>query len=254
VANSERSQGRSAARARAPRRHGQQREEPEQPAFVFLHLGKTGGGSVRQLLRPIRSQWAAVGHHGTLDEIHQRWPEAPIVFFVRDPVTRFVSGFNNFRRAVVHKSTGKLPSQIELVAHTLFTTANELAEGLASNDPRTRSAAEWAVTRLGFLRNHLTANLHSAAAVDRHRPHLALIGLFERFDVSVSAMRAALDLPPTLRLPTDESTAHRGLRHLPTRLSPVGHAAVAHWYRADIELYAHCRTIHHEQTSELVGE
>ena len=230
------------------------RAEPETPAFVFLHLGKTGGGSVRQLLAPIRSQWAGVGHHGTLDEIHQRWPDAPIVFFARDPVTRFVSGFNNFRRAVVHKETGKLPSRIELVAYTLFATANDLAEGLASDDEHTRSAAEWANSRLGFLSNRLTANLDSAATVDRHRPHIALIGLFERFDVSVTAMRAALDLPTTLHLPTTESSAHRGLRHLSTRLSPVGEAAVAHWYRADIELYEHCRLIHHAQTMELIGE
>ena len=113
---------------------------------MFFHLGKTGGGSVRQMLRPIRSQWAGVGHQGTLDGIHERWPDAPIVFFVRDPVTRFGSGFNNFRRAVVHTSTDKLPSQVELVAYTLFPTANDLAEGLASEDEHSRSAAEWAVT------------------------------------------------------------------------------------------------------------
>lgn len=240
--------------ARARRRRKRESSEPDNPAFVFFHLGKTGGGSVRQLLRPIRSQWAGVGHHGTLDEIHERWPEAPIVFFVRDPVTRFVSGFNNFRRAVVHKSTGKLPSRIELVAYTLFATANDLAEGLVSDDEHTRSAAEWAINSMGFLSNHLTNNLQSAATVDRHRPHLALIGLFERFDVSISAMRTALDLPTSLQLPSDEATAHRGLSHLPNRLSPVGHAAVSHWYRADIELYTHCRTIHHAQTLELIGE
>jgi len=223
------------------------------PTFVFFHLGKTGGGSVRQLLGPIRSQWVSVGHRGTLDEIQQQWPDLPMVFFVRDPLTRFVSGFNNFRRAVVHKSTGKLPSDHQLVAYSLFATANDLAEGLVSHDEHTRSSAHWAIGRLGFLSNHLTANLGSPAIVDQHRPQIALIGLFERFDISIEAMRVALHLPASLQLPAEPSLAHRGLSHLPNQLSPMGRAAVTQWYRADIALYEHCRHIHLVQTQELLG-
>ncbi len=239
---------------RTAQRRGRQRAdrvEPVDPDFVFFHLGKTGGGSVRQFLRPIRTSWAGVGHDGTLDDIATRWPGTPIVFFVRDPVTRFVSGFNNYRRGVVHKPLGKVPSQIELIAYTVFPTANHLAEALTSDDERMRSAAEWAMGSLGFLTNHLTHNLGSPATVDRHLANIALIGLFEEFADSVEAMRTALHLPDSLRLPDDESRAHRGLSHVPSALSPAGRAAIAHWYRDDIALYDHCRAIHHRQVQGL---
>lgn len=225
--------------------------EPSQPDFVFFHLGKTGGGSVRQFLRPIRTRWAGVGHEGTLDGIAMQWPGVPIVFFVRDPVTRFVSGFNNFRRGVVHKPLGKVPSQIELIAYTAFPTANHLAEALASDDERLRSTAEWAMGSLGFLANHLTHNLGSPTTVDLHLADIALIGLFEDFAPSVESMRVALHLPEHLRLPDDESRAHRGLSHVASGLSPAGRAAIADWYRDDIVLYEHCRTGHHRQVQEL---
>ncbi|MDP2293309.1 MAG: sulfotransferase family 2 domain-containing protein [Actinomycetota bacterium] len=239
---------------RTAQRRGRQRAtrvEPVDPDFVFFHLGKTGGGSVRQFLRPIRTRWAGVGHDGTLDGIATRWPGTPIVFFVRDPVTRFVSGFNNFRRGVVHKPLGKVPSQIELIAYTVFPTANHLAEALTSDDERMRSTAEWAMGSLGFLANHLTHNLDSPATVDRHLAQIALIGLFEEFADSVEAMRSALHLPDSLRLPEDESRAHRGLSHVPSGLSPAGRAAVAHWYRDDIAIYEHCCAIHRFQMQGL---
>jgi len=219
------------------------------PDFVFFHIGKTGGGSVRQFLAPLRHSWAGAGHQFDLEKVSEKWPGAPVVFFVREPLSRFVSGFNNYRRAAEQKD--KRPNTRDIIVYNIFPTANDLAEALTSDDEFTLSAAHWAMSRLGFIARHLTANLGSPDNVDRHRDHIAFIGNFEDFVNSVEAMRAVLHLPPYLELPDDDRKAHRAPAKLPTYLSDTARAVLTDWYRADIELYEHCIGIHHEQMAAL---
>lgn len=230
------------------------REETQHPEFVFFHIGKTGGGSVRTFLLPVRDRWAGAGHQENLSSISQKWPGVPMTFFVRDPITWFVSAFNNFRRAVVQKPEGKLPSQIDLTTYHLFPTPNDLAEGLASTDERILSAARWAMSSHGFLKRPLATNLGGGPeVVDRHLSTIPLICVFEEFDRSIEAMRVVFNLPSHLKVPKEDDTVHKGLSHLPKKLSDVGRRAVAEWYRDDIAVYEHCRTIHEHQTKELLG-
>jgi len=220
------------------------------PRFVFFHLGKNGGGSVRQYLRPIRRTWVGAGHDASLDSIAARWPGVPVSFFVRHPVSRFVSGYNNFRRAVIQNGT-KRATNDDIIARSWFHTPNDLAEALASDDERTLSAAHYAMSNLGFLSNPLTDNLHSPEVVDAYAGTIAFIGLFENFNTSVEGLRRTFDLPVELAIPTGDTAAHRSPRRLSTRLSAVGQAAVLDWYRADLVLYEHCREIHLQQMEKL---
>jgi len=236
--------------SRAKQRRHEIAAEVTDPDFVFLHIAKAGGGSIRQFLAPIRGRWAGAGHQFDLDTVAEQWPDAPMFFFVRDPITRFVSGFNNYHRAVVHKGM-KLPQDSHIVSYHLFPTANDLAEGLASDDEFTLSAAHYAITHLAFLARHLVHYLGPTENIDRHRDRIAYIGHFEQFDASVEAMREILDLPPYLELPEDEAKAHRSQASLPTYLSDTARAALRDWYAADIVVYEHCVNIHREQMAAI---
>ena len=212
---------------------------------MFLHLAKNGGGSIERFLAPIRDRWYHTNHAPTLPQLVERFPSSPIMFFVRHPVSRFVSGFNNFRRERI-QGVPKRPDPSIIISSNYFQTPDELAVGLVSDDERIRSAAEYAITNLPFLGNPMVNNLISADTVDSYRDNIRFIGTQEDFVESIEAMRNALGLPAHLTLPNDELTAHRAPDTLPKSLSDTGRAAVLHWYRDDIPLYEHCCAIHRE--------
>ena len=216
------------------------------PAFVFFHLAKNGGGSITWFLRPIRDTWYHAGHRETLPGLAARFPNAPIVFFVRHPVSRFVSGFYNLHRA---RSQGvrRLPTAADTIGFHLFPTPNDLLDGLRSDDDWTRSAAEYAINNLPFLRNPLVNNLVSTDTVDAHLPQIAFIGTQENFEASVEAMRTVLSLPSTLSLTTHERKSHRSPASLRTAISDENREVLLNWYRDDLVLYEHCVRIHERQ-------
>jgi hypothetical protein len=65
-----------------------------------LHIRKSGGTALRNAVRPYhprifkRKIWT-YQHRTTFAEILQNHPAARILFCVRDPAKRFVSGFNS---------------------------------------------------------------------------------------------------------------------------------------------------------------
>jgi len=218
-------------------------ESITKPAFVFFHLAKNGGGSISWFLRPIRDSWYHAGHRETLPGLAERFPQSPIVFFVRHPVSRFVSGFYNLHRA---RSQGvrRLPSTADVLGFNLFPTPDDLLSGLRSADEWTRSAAEYAMNNLPFLRNPLANNLISTATVDAHLSRIAFIGTQENFSNSVEAMRTALSLPASLSLNANDRKSHRSPATLRTTISDENREVLLEWYRDDLVLYEHCRQIH----------
>ena len=176
-------------------------------------------------------------------------PEA-ITFFVRHPVARYVSGFNNFRRALIQEVT-KWPNLAEVNGFRFFRTPDELATSLFSDDERIRSAAEYAMANLAFLRNPLVNNLQSIEVVDKYASTIRFVGLFEHFDASIDGMRRAFGLPPELRVTDSERKGHRAPDTLPKTLSAEGREALLEWYRDDLVIYEHCRTIHEQHMNGL---
>ena len=100
----------------------------------MLHVGKTGGTAVKSALRQQASPTIKMflhPHHVSLADIP---PDDEVFLFLRDPVSRFVSGFESRRRegrpAHYHPW-----NRHERAAFERFSTAEELALTLASGDP-----------------------------------------------------------------------------------------------------------------------
>ncbi len=232
------------------RRRTERRESVTDPDFVFLHLAKNGGGAIRDFLTPIAGRWYHAGHRATVPELVERFPGAPIVFFVRHPVSRFVSGFNNFLRHRIQKGH-KLPNDPLVMGHHWFGSPDELACALASDDERTRSAAEYVMTNMAFLKMPMVRNLLSTDSIDAHLPHIRFIGTQEDFTESVDAMRRALALPQHLALSVDDVSTHRAPETLSKFVSERGRAALLEWFHEDVVLYDHCVTIHQQHMQEF---
>lgn len=107
------------------------RSSPQQRFIYFLHIGKAAGSQIKQAMVQINEQQSAVtmlamSHQITLKDI----PEPADYFFsVREPISRFRSGFYSRKRR--GQPLNNIPwTRYEEQAFATFPHANDLAEAL----------------------------------------------------------------------------------------------------------------------------
>jgi hypothetical protein len=207
----------------------------------FLHIGKTGGSAIKDALRGHRTGpgWGLFLHrHPTqLDHI----PEGEKVFFaVRDPVSRFVSGFNSRLRQGQPKFF--IPwSPEEKIAFERFKAPNELAEALS--DEGRRAQAEEAMSAIGHVRASYWRWFRSEEYFHARLDDIMLIAFQERLSADFDILHGKLALPESVGLSKDKVRSHRTPEGLDKRLSEVGEANLRRWYERDFAFVELCRRV-----------
>jgi hypothetical protein len=124
--------------------------------YVLLHVGKTGGTSLRGAISKMQSDGidlplVKLPHDVLLKDVRSVAPIAKIGFVYRDPMDRFVSAFDcRLRNGRPEYNVLWAPG--EAAAFLYFQTANDLAEALSSSDQRLRSAAAFAMRTITHVR------------------------------------------------------------------------------------------------------
>jgi hypothetical protein len=214
-------------RARRPRAH-------------FLHIGKTGGSALKAALQPV----AQAGRYELM--LHQHWtrldhvPAGDKLFFViRDPVDRFVSGFNSRqRRGLPRYEVPWTPE--EALAFEEFTSADSLGRALFSSDPDLRWRARRAMTSIGHVRTSYWHWFHHRYAMEKRAGDLLLAIWFDDLSRSLPRLSELLGLPDTLVLAADEVTSHRSPARVDRALSDAARTNLEHWYEADYAFLDQC--------------
>jgi hypothetical protein len=207
--------------------------EARRPTHV-LHIGKTGGSALRHALEPLLEQYRLKlrSHATTLRDI----PESDgVAFFVRDPVTRFVSAFNSRLREGRPRYHYAWKDG-ERIAFGKFPTANRLAEALSSADPSERAAANDAMTAIQHLRTPLGHWLGDPIYVESRRASIVFLGFQDALDADFEALKRALGLPADLALSHDPIVAHATPAGFDTALSDGATRNIREWYASDVEL------------------
>jgi hypothetical protein len=216
----------------------------------FLHIGRTGGTALNHALSPYSRRLGAIfhGHDQSLQKIR---PGESVVFLVRDPVERFVSGFNNRLRKgrprrVLEWTRG------EQRAFARFKTPNALAEALSAEDPAAAVAAAAAMNDIAHTGRRLSFWLDSPAYLRQRAGDVLFVSATHTLDEDFPQLLRTLGLRDTVRLPTEPfdryATTAAGLE---TALSETGRANVAKWYEADGELFAAAMALRDQINSEL---
>jgi Sulfotransferase family len=226
----------------------------------FIHVGKTGGTAIKEALReeglavegpesryvqkatyvPSTPYGQIVLHnHGfKLRDV----PADDFAFFcLRDPISRFVSGFSSRLRKGQPRYNIKW-KPMERVVFERFPTPQSLALGLRSDDREDRKIANWAMCHL----QHVTRYKHSLGGLNTVRatlPRLVYIGRQETLDWDWAQMKTILGLPKDLELPTDPVAAHRGDASVETSLDAVATEILRDWYARDYKLLGVCERI-----------
>lgn len=202
----------------------------------FIHIRKTGGSAIKHALSLAPSLVTPSGclfvhrHDFRLRDL----PSDGVCWFVvRDPVARFVSGFDSrFRKG---RPLNDVPWSLEEeTAFSSYPTARALADGLA----RDEEDAHFAMRHIRHLKYPLSDWLVSAAYVRQHRKKILFVAQQERLNSDWTRIRAILALPSYCVLPDDPVAANRSPdQHAPS-LTPKGLAAVRRYYAGDYKILA----------------
>jgi hypothetical protein len=193
----------------------------------LLHIGKTGGTAVRTALG---KRIVEHGHDFVL-------PDLPAgeqcIFFVRDPVTRFVSAFYS-RQRQGRPLTFHPWTEGEEKAFARFDGPADLAHALAAGD----GAAREAMSAIRHVREPLAKWLVDAEYLRGRLGDVFFVGSQEHLDADFGRLKEMLGLPHRVRLPKDDVKAHRNPRDLDYSLDNGAVESIRSWYAGDYALLA----------------
>jgi hypothetical protein len=216
--------------------------QPKQEVLHFLHIGKTGGNAIKFALK------SAMPHEKYHIDLHRhrvRLRDVPVgdkvMFFLREPISRFVSGFYSRKRQGYPRYTNKwTPS--EEVAFGLFETPNALATALSSEDPARRLQAEEGMRGIGHVGTSYWDWFESESYLESRMADLFFIGFQESFAGDYEVLKRKLTLPEHAVLPTDEINTHRNPEGIDKRLEPEAIDNLRKWYAREFDCYEFCRS------------
>mgnify|MGYP006274620701 CR=1 FL=1 len=199
----------------------------------FLHVGKTGGSALGEALAPHYGDDTRFGEM-VLHDHFTRLADLPsgdaAFLFVRDPVARFISGFDSRHRKGRPRNSHPWSAE-EVVAFGRFRSAADLAEALADGV----ATAEEAMESIGHVRRRLVHwfGLPEEANLNKRQ---VFVGRLERYDADLVRLGEFLGLDRPLSAPTDPIKAHIAPNKTIRPLSSRGTEAIRRWYCDDYEL------------------
>lgn len=213
----------------------------------LLHIGKTGGSAVKHALS---------GHLVSRDQVIYLHPhdvtlaDVPagdgVIFFLREPVSRFLSGFYSRQRQ--GKPRYHAPwSPEEKLAFERFATPNELAVALSSTDDDERAAAGRAMADIAHVRDGYAKWLLSEEYLRSRADDLLLIGFQEELARDFELLKSKLELPAGIALPDDDVLAHRNPDNLDTKLEATATENIKRWYEEDDRFIRVCQELNERQ-------
>lgn len=209
----------------------------------FIHVGKTGGTALTQALLECRDaadyEILLCGHAVTLGHIP---PGEHVMFILRNPLSRFVSGFNGRLREDLPRYHYPW-TEGERRAFERFKTPDELATALSSRDEAQRLAAEDAMQSIGHVNTPYSYWFGSESAFRRRLPDVFFIAFQERLNDDFERLKRKLRLPEDAHLPAGEKDAHRTPAGYSRQLSETARTNLRRWYARDLAFVALCSEI-----------
>jgi len=211
----------------------------------FLHIGKTGGTAVKHALKAVGTarQLRLHGHDVRLADVP---PGEQVFFFLREPLSRFVSAFYSRQRE--GRPRYVVPwSPAEEAAFGRFRSANELANGLSATSTAERRKAERAMLGIPHVNNRYWDWLSGAEYLRSRAADIFFIGLQEHLAEDFAIVCARLGLGESLRLPDGDVDAHRNPASVDRSLDTQAVRNLSAWYAEDFAAIDACRRIARER-------
>ncbi len=225
------------------RQHKEQRmlqflSKREKKRVHFLHIGKTGGSAIKSALKsiPETPQYSITlhGHDTSLEDI----PKGDyVIFFLREPIARFVSGFYSRQRKGQPRYYSEWsPNEKEAFEH--FSTPNEVAASLANKQAAAVMAMK-SVRHFCHYSNWYVSFDYFESRID----DILFVGFQESLDSDFAKLKSILGIPSKINLPSDDMAAHKNPRNVDKSIDARGIAALSEWYSEDAKFIELCKEI-----------
>lgn len=213
----------------------------------LIHVRKAGGTAVSNAVRRHRvtKKYALVleRHSFTLKKLPENHK---FVFFIRDPVERFISGFYDRKlrgvrnSALAHQGYYHAWRPEEKQAFENFDNAEELALSLVSADPKKKAAAIFAMNNIRHVNSSFWDWFISEDVFAKCEPQLLFAGRQETLADDFEKLKAILMLPADVQLPKDPAKSRKTDDNLKQTLSERSREIIRCHYLKD---YAFIRRI-----------
>jgi hypothetical protein len=199
----------------------------------LLRIPKTGGTALATALSAAAAPIVFHDHFTRLADVPRG---ERVVFGVRDPVARFVSGFNSRLRKGQPRNYNEWSSE-EAECFALLSTPNALAEALSSEDLRERRTALVLIRAIFHTGVPLAYWLGSADDLASRAGDVLCVLAQERLAEDFEVLKELLGIRDAA-LPEDDFGAHRTPPGFETRLSERAVRNLRAWYSGDEALVA----------------
>jgi len=206
----------------------------KKPAHL-IHINKTGGTAIKNTLRQQLNTGNFLirlhSHNVTLKDI----PKGDYVFFViRDPISKFISGFYSRKRQ--GQPHYHYPwSKEEEISFSLFSTPNELALALASDNKETQQQAKLAMSNIAHIEDFYWDWFTDKAYLESRKDDILFIADIKHLSSDFVLLRKKLGLPDSINLVSDNISAHKTPVTEDKHLDEQAIENLRDWYRSDYE-------------------
>ncbi len=167
-------------------------------------------------------------------------PGEKAIFFLRDPITRFVSGFHSRKRQGMPRFF--FPWRpAEKAAFARFSSPDELAASLSSDNSERRLAAVEAMRRIRHVKDSYSRWLGTRDYFLARLPDIFFVGFQEQLSEDFQRLQSKLGFPDEIALPSDDIAAHRNPSGIDLEVGETAATNLRNWYARDYELVALCR-------------
>lgn len=208
----------------------------------FLHVAKTGGTAIHGVL-PLdgRLDRLTTPSHTVFFRNHSVWMRdvargQKVVFGIRDPMKRFVSGFYSRLRG---GRFGRTVRDYEKAAFDTFPTPRDLAHALSSDDSARRQAARDAIGSILHTRVKLSDWTGTADELKARADDVVFVYQQENLNADFATVQNRLGIAP-VELPTDGTEAHRLSGGFDTTLDELAKRNLRDWYAEDYRVIDAC--------------
>jgi len=209
----------------------------------FIHIGKTGGTAVKHALRQhTRGERYLMQLHFHDVELRDIPMGEKVIFFVRDPIKRFVSAFYDRQRKGLPRHYAPW-SREEESAFREFGSANDLAKSLSSLDSEKKRKAQKAMDSIYHVNSSFWDWFDNESYFLSRLSDIFFIGFQETLDKDFGKLREKLHLSEDVKLPVDDMQSHKIPGHFDKFLEEEALLNLQVWYAKDYAFYNLCKKI-----------
>ena len=210
----------------------------------FLHIGKTGGSAIKYAIEPYlaTSSPYIIYLHPHRVRLRDVPKGESIVFFLRDPISRFVSGFYSRQRQGQPRYFNPW-SPDEKIAFEHFSTPNHLAIALSSSDEEDKEKAQMAMRSIGHIKTSYWDWFESEKYFKSRLADIFFIGFQEQLAEDFEILKLKLSLPDSVKLPNDNIKSHKNPAKIDRLLEDKATINLKNWYKDEFKFINLCNEI-----------